>query len=413
MARATDALQPARHRLRALDLDDEVDCPHVDAELERRGRDQARDLAPLQELLDLDPLLPGDRAVVRARDLLFGKLVEAEREPLREPPVVDEHDRRAVLADELQELRVDRRPDRLAVALGAGVHLLAVGGRRVRERARGRQLAHVLDGHDDLQVELLRAARVDELDRAAAGDEAADLLERALRGREADALERLLDERLEPLDGQRQVRPALGAGDGVHLVEDQRPDALERLARLRGEHEVERLGRRDEDVGRVAEHLRPVALRRVAGAHADLQRALEPGQRPAQVALDVVVERLQRGDVQQADALPRLGLEAVEPEEERGQRLARPGRRLDERVRARRDDRPAALLGRRRRVESPSEPGLRALGEDAQRIHRVSLARSCHTNKCSFRTVRTRRRNASGEQCAQRLHVGSGRCPPR
>ena len=69
VAGAADALEPARDRLRRLDLDDEVDRAHVDAELERRGGDEARDLAALEQLLDLDPLLARERAVVRARDL--------------------------------------------------------------------------------------------------------------------------------------------------------------------------------------------------------------------------------------------------------------------------------------------------------------------------------------------------------
>ena len=54
VAGAADPLQPARDRLRALDLDHEVDRTHVDPELERRGRDEARDLPRLQQLLDLD-----------------------------------------------------------------------------------------------------------------------------------------------------------------------------------------------------------------------------------------------------------------------------------------------------------------------------------------------------------------------
>ncbi len=57
MAGAADPLQSARDRLRRLDLDDEVDGAHVDAELERRGGDEARDPARLQVLLDLHPLL--------------------------------------------------------------------------------------------------------------------------------------------------------------------------------------------------------------------------------------------------------------------------------------------------------------------------------------------------------------------
>ena len=62
------ALQAAGHRLGALDLDHEVDRTHVDPELEARGGDEARDAAGLEELLDLDPLLAGQRAVVRPRD---------------------------------------------------------------------------------------------------------------------------------------------------------------------------------------------------------------------------------------------------------------------------------------------------------------------------------------------------------
>ena len=39
---ATDPLDPAGHRRRGLDLDDQIDRPHVDAQLERRGGDQGR-----------------------------------------------------------------------------------------------------------------------------------------------------------------------------------------------------------------------------------------------------------------------------------------------------------------------------------------------------------------------------------
>ena len=162
----SDPLQAARDRLRRLDLDDEVDRAHVDAELERRGSDEARDLALLEQLLDLEPLLPGQRAVVGPRDLTLGQIVQAQREPLGEAAVVDEDDRRAVLPDELEDLRVDRRPDRAGLP----------------------RLPHVLERHDDLHVELLRATRVDELDRPPAGDEPPDLLHRPLRRREPDSV---------------------------------------------------------------------------------------------------------------------------------------------------------------------------------------------------------------------------------
>ena len=187
---AADALQAARDRLRRLDLDHEVDRAHVDPELEARRRDEARDAPGLQILLDELALLAGERAVVRPRDLLLRELVQAQREPLGEPAVVDEDDRRAVLADEPQDLGIDRRPDRARAVLGADVHLLPVGGRRVRERRGRAELAQILDRDDDLEVELLARAGIDERDRPAAGDEAADLLQRTLRRGEPDPLDR-------------------------------------------------------------------------------------------------------------------------------------------------------------------------------------------------------------------------------
>src|SRR5439155_9979520 len=131
VAGSADSLQAARDRFRRLDLVNEIDRAHVDAELERRGGDEAWDLAHLQQLLDLEPLLAGQRPVMGARDVprlrlrcrargragfagaavARSQLVQTQGEPLCEPPVVDEDDRRAVLLDELQDLGVDRGPD--------------------------------------------------------------------------------------------------------------------------------------------------------------------------------------------------------------------------------------------------------------------------------------------------------------
>ena len=352
VAGAADPLQPARDRLRRLDLDDEIDGAHVDAELERRRGDEARDSARLQVLLDLHPLLARERAVMRAGDLFLGELVEPQCEPLGKAAVVDEDDRRAVRADELDDRGIDRRPDRVRAALRTDVRLLAVGRRRMRQRARRRQLAHVLERDDDLQVELLRNTGVDELDRTSTRNEAADLLERALRRREADALERPVAEQLlQPLDREREVRAALRPGDGVHLVEDERVDGAEQLTRLRRQQEEERLRSRDQDVGRVAQHRRALLLRRVAGADGDAELRLEPGERTAQVPLDVVVQRLQRRDVEHAQSGAGRRRQPVDRVEEGGERLAGAGRRLDQRVRAGGDHGPALLLRGRRRGE--------------------------------------------------------------
>ena len=76
VAGPADPLESARHRLRALDLGDEIDGAHVDPELEARRGDEAGDPAGLQVLLDQHPLLACERAVVGARDLLLGELVD-------------------------------------------------------------------------------------------------------------------------------------------------------------------------------------------------------------------------------------------------------------------------------------------------------------------------------------------------
>jgi len=136
-----------------------------------------------------------------------------------------------------------------------------------------------------------------------------DLLEGSLGGGEADALRAPLGDRLESLERQHQVRAPLGRGDRVDLVDDDRFDRSERFARLGGEHQVERLGRGDQDVGRLPEQPPPFASVGVARANADrrdvrerhalaLSRVLDAGERRAQVLLDVDRERAQGGEVQ-------------------------------------------------------------------------------------------------------------------
>ena len=101
-----------------------------------------------------------------------------------------------------------------------------------------------------------------------------------------------------------RCEPRLECGDRVDLVDDHRLDAAEHLRAPRGQHQVQRLGRRHEDVGRVAQHRRALALRRVARADADADAARRRSRAGhAEVALDVVGERLQRAHVEDARAL--------------------------------------------------------------------------------------------------------------
>ena len=216
--RAPDPLKAGGHRLRRLHLDHQIDGAHVDAELERGRGHETGQLARLEQVLDDQPLLARERAVVGARDvgrgaasarlairalaLLSRQIVQAHGKPLGAAAAVHEDDRGAVLLHEAQQLRVDRGPDRAARDRGGGAaeavadEVAATGGRaHAPQRGVGHVvsvgLAHVVDGHVDLQVERLAHAGVDDRALAAgAHEEAAHLLERPLRGGQADPLER-------------------------------------------------------------------------------------------------------------------------------------------------------------------------------------------------------------------------------
>ena len=116
-------------------------------------------------------------------------------------------------------------------------------------------------------------------------------------------------ESIEPLERQREVRAALRPGDRVNLVDDHGAHAAEHAASAHGrQHDVQRFRRRDEDVRRLAKHARARRLRCVAGAHGDanlrerlagrVEALAQLGERPLEVALNVVVQRFERRDVE-------------------------------------------------------------------------------------------------------------------
>ncbi len=355
VARAADALQQRRDRARRAELHDEIDRADVDAELERRGRDRDLALAVLELLLRRQPQRARHRAVVRDDVLFADALLERRRDALDQPPRVDEHDRRAMLAHERGDAIVD--PAELLVR---------------------RDRAELVIGDLDREVEIAAMAGVDDVrHRAARADQQArDDLDRPLRRREPHAhgrrAARLRDEAIEPLERQREVTAALVAGNRVDLVDDHRAHAAERRApALARELDEQRLGRRDQDVRRMLRQLGALRRRRVTGAHRDLDvrkpdsfaggARAQLGERLLEVALDIVRQRLERRDVQDLDAVAQRCLQAaadqrVEAREERRERLAGSGRRRDQDIFARGDARPARSLRRGRRAEPRAEP---------------------------------------------------------
>ena len=221
-----------------------------------------------------------------------GELVEPQREALGGAPVVDEDDRRAVRADLLEQLGVDRGPDRLAGRLAAGERVeLDVATARARPcdstgtwifRSSGLRVPVSTIVH-------VRLGPTRKRPTSSSGFCVA---------RQPDPLER----RRSACSASRssvsaRCAPRLVCATAWISSTITCSAPVEDLARLAREHQVERLGRRDQDVRRVADHVAPVLLRRVAGADADPDVGADPAQRRAQVLLHVVGERLERRDV--------------------------------------------------------------------------------------------------------------------
>jgi hypothetical protein len=158
MAGASDALHARRDGRRRLDLNDEIDRAHVDAQLQRRRRHERRQPSRLQRVLDLHALCARDGTVMRGDERLARQFVQRAGKPFRESPRVHEDQRRRMRLDQLEQPRMNGRPDRRRAwpqrrRSALDVHRL--GGAR-----------HVLDRYFDAQRELLLLAGVDDGDGA-------------------------------------------------------------------------------------------------------------------------------------------------------------------------------------------------------------------------------------------------------
>ena len=158
----------------------------------------------------------------RRLDPFLPDLVEPGGEPLGEPAAVGEHEGGGVLGDEVDDALLDVRPDRGALLRPAAAPLRSPVG--------WPSSAMSGTGTTTLRSHSLVDGRLHDLDRPAAGEVAGDLLDRTDGGGQPDPLGRALEVGVEPLEGEGQVGAALGAGQGVDLVDDDRLDPGERLA---------------------------------------------------------------------------------------------------------------------------------------------------------------------------------------
>ena len=244
---AADALQERGDAAGRADLAHQLDRADVDAELERRGGDQRLQLAGAQAGLDPVAAVLRQAAVVGGDDVVAEALAELVREPLGQAAGVDEHERGAVLADERGDA-----VEHVAHLLGRGDRLeLAVGQleREVEGRAGGRRRRSTGSG------------------RSPTSSRPTVSIGRCVADRPIRA-GRVVAQRLEPLEREREVRAALVARDGVDLVDDHRLDRAQRVAApLAGDEQVERLGRGDHEARRLAHHRGALRAGGVAGAH--------------------------------------------------------------------------------------------------------------------------------------------------
>ena len=141
----------------------------------------------------------------------------------------------------------------------------------------------------------------------------------------------------------------------MNFIDDHRLDGRKHLAPATSrEQDIERLGRGDQQVGRLAEHRGPFALRRVAGANRypdvrqlGIQRG-QFGERPLQIFLHVVAESPQRRDVDDAGLVRKrfaLTSEVVDRREIASNRFAGAGGGGNQRVMPLANQRPATALG--------------------------------------------------------------------
>jgi S1-C subfamily serine protease len=203
----------------------------------------------------------------------------------------------------------------------------------------------------------------------------ANLVDRLLRRRQADALQAARAQALQALERERQVRAALARGHGVDFVDDHAAHRRQHASsRFRAEQHVQRFGRGHQHLRRALAHLRALGLRRVAGAHGgpDLdvgathrgKLRADAFERRFQVEVDVVGQRLERRNVDHqglvGQAFGRIQAamdEIVERGQEGGQGLARTGRRRHQYVSAGADRGPGLRLRLGRPGKGLREPG--------------------------------------------------------
>ena len=167
---------------------------------------------------------------------------------------------------------------------------------------------------------------------------------------------------------------ALVARERVDFVDDDGARRRQHLAaRLRSQQDIERLGRRDDNMWRPLAHPRALGLRRIAGADQcanlhirqvhRLELLTDPGQGNRQILLNIVGERLERRNVDDErlvgqGCLDTAADQAVDGGEKGSQGLPRTGGRGDQNIAPRLYLGPRASLRLRRGGKVLAKPAV-------------------------------------------------------
>ena len=217
--------------------------------------------------------------MVGQHDARSQTLTQMVRDSFRQPARVDENQRGAIRGDQFGQPVVDSTP-----------HLIA------------RDRAEFVTRHFHRHFHLATMADVDNLRLVA--QEARDFFQRLYGRRQTDSL-RPASQSIQPRQRERQMTSALIVRDRVNLIDNDGPHAGEHFARsFRRQENIERLRRGHQNVRTLAEH--PLAIRRLRVARpqtdadgrqrdaALLSQRADLGQRPLQVLLNIIAQRLER-----------------------------------------------------------------------------------------------------------------------
>src|SRR5256885_6643527 len=286
VARSSDPLDEGRDLPRRVVLDDLIDRPDVDPELEGGRRHEPFDVSAFESGLDALPFLAGEGAVVDGDVLSEHR--EARTEELGQGAGVHEDERGAALVERIVDRGEPGCRLRGDVEVSGGLEILV-------DRAGPLDAVFVLlleGSHQDFELVLTAEERPD-------GTRMAD------RRGEPDPLEATGD-RTQAFESNGELDSSAIRREVMDFVDDDVFDVLQMaLHELSGQNRLERLGSRNEDIRRSCSLLPAFGRRGVAMAH----RSAQP--RTRYEALNpinhVTVESPQGSDVKSANSRLRTG----------------------------------------------------------------------------------------------------------